>query len=180
MRPKTPPINALHDARERRVGLDVFLANRGVSLDAHHLVHPPRVIRNGRNNWNFSWTEFGATHAGLLRSLIVTCRAHGIDVSTCLVIVLRRIVQHPPSRVADLAARAWYLHFVANPACAQPYVPSSRRVGFARCEASTYRVLAHDLFTLWTVRMPWHTSRVTARSAGSGQADRRNVRADRG
>ena len=37
LRPKTPFINALHYARERRAGLEVFLSDPDVSLDRNHL-----------------------------------------------------------------------------------------------------------------------------------------------
>ena len=33
----------------------------------------------GKCAWLFSWTEVGAQHVGIIQSLIVTCRLHGID-----------------------------------------------------------------------------------------------------
>ena len=56
-------------------------------------------------NWNFCWTELGAKHVGIVQSLIVTCRLHGIDVYTYLVDVLQRVGQHPAARVAELTPR---------------------------------------------------------------------------
>ena len=53
----------------------------------------------GRKAWLFCWTELGAKHAGIIQSLIVTCRLHGIDPYTHLVDVLQRISGHPASRV---------------------------------------------------------------------------------
>lgn len=115
LRPKDPFINALHYARERRSGLEVFLADPAVSLDTNHLERALRVIPMGRKNWNFCWTELGAKHVGIVQSLIVTCRLHGIDVYTYLVDVLQRISEHPASRVAELTPRLWKQHFAANP-----------------------------------------------------------------
>ncbi len=43
-----------------------------------------------RKTWNFCWTELGAEHVGVIQSLIVTCRLHGIDPYTYLVDVLQR------------------------------------------------------------------------------------------
>jgi transposase len=52
---------------------------------------------------------------GIVQSLIVTCRLHGIDVYTYLVDVLQRIGQHPASRVAELTPRQWKQRFAAAP-----------------------------------------------------------------
>lgn len=115
LRPKNPFINALHYARERRAGLEVFLSDPDVPLDTNHLERALRVIPMGRKNWNFCWTELGAKHVGIVQSLIVTCRLHGIDVYTYLVDVLQRVAEHPASRVAELTPRLWKQHFAANP-----------------------------------------------------------------
>jgi IS66 C-terminal element len=42
----------------------------------------------------------GAKHVGIIQSLVVTCRLHGIDPYTYLADVLQRISEHPDSRVA--------------------------------------------------------------------------------
>lgn len=63
----------------------------------------------------FTWTELGAEQVGIVQSLIVTCRLHGIDSYTYLVDVLQRVGQHPAARVAELTPRLWKQHFVANP-----------------------------------------------------------------
>ena len=47
LRPKTPFINALHYARERRAGLEVFLTDPDVALDTNHLERALRVIPKG-------------------------------------------------------------------------------------------------------------------------------------
>lgn len=61
------------------------------------------------------WTELGARHVGIVLSLIVTCRLHGIDPYIYLVDVLQRVGQHPASRVAELTPRQWKLHFADQP-----------------------------------------------------------------
>ena len=115
LRPKNPFITALNYARERRAGLEVFLSDPDVSPDTNHLERALRVIPMGRKNWNFCWTELGAKHVGIVQSLIVTCRLHGIDVYTYLVDVLQRVAEHPASRVAELTPRLWKRHFAADP-----------------------------------------------------------------
>jgi transposase len=115
LRPKNPFITALNYARERRAGLEVFLSDPDVSPDTNHLERALRVIPMGRKNWHFCWTELGAKHVGIVQSLIVTCRLHGIDVYTYLVDVLQRVAEHPASRVAELTPRLWKRHFAADP-----------------------------------------------------------------
>jgi len=113
--PSNPFIQALNYVRERRVGLEIFLTDPDVPIDTNHLERALRVVPMGRKNWNFCWTELGAKHVGIIQSLIVTCRLHGIDPYTYLVDVLQRISEHPASRVAELTPRLWKQHFAANP-----------------------------------------------------------------
>lgn len=113
--PSNPFTKALAYARERRLGLEVFLTDPDVPIDTNHLERALRVIPMGRKNWNFCWTELGAKHVGIVQSLIVTCRLHGIDPYTYLVDVLQRVGQHPASRVVELTPRQWKLRFADNP-----------------------------------------------------------------
>jgi transposase len=115
LRPTTPFTKALNYVRERRLGLEVFLTDPDVPMDTNHLERALRAIPMGRKNWNFCWTELGAKQVGIVQSLIVTCRLHGIDVYTYLVDVLQRIGQHPASRVAELTPRKWKQRFAADP-----------------------------------------------------------------
>ena len=68
-----------------------------------------------RKSWLFCWTELGAKHVGIIQSLIVTCRLHGIDPYTYLVDVLQRVAMHPAARVAELTPRLWKQHFADHP-----------------------------------------------------------------
>lgn len=113
--PSNPMTRALAYARERRVGLEVFLTDPDVPIDTNHLERALRAIPMGRKAWMFCWTEVGARHVGILQSLIVTCRLHGVDPYTYLVDVLQRVGQHPAARVAELTPRLWKQHFGADP-----------------------------------------------------------------
>ena len=118
-RPELTPSNpftvALAYVRKRRAGLEVFLTDPDVPMDTNHLERALRVIPMGRKNWMFCWTELGAKHVGIVQSLIVTCRLHGVDPYNYLVDVLQRVAEHPASRVAELTPRLWKQHFAANP-----------------------------------------------------------------
>jgi len=113
--PSNPLTKALAYVRERRAGLEVFLADADVPMDTNHIERALRAIPMGRKNWLFCWTEVGARHAGIVQSLIVTCRLHGVDPYTYLVDVLQRVGQHPASRVAELTPRNWKTLFADQP-----------------------------------------------------------------
>ena len=113
--PSNPFTKALAYTRERRLGLEVFLGDPDVPIDTNHLERALRVIPMGRKSWLFCWTELGAKHVGIVQSLIVTCRLHGIDPYTYLVDVLQRVGQHPATRVAELTPRQWKQRFADQP-----------------------------------------------------------------
>lgn len=106
---------AMAYVRGRRTALEVFLGDADVPIDTNHLERALRPIPLGRKNWLFCWTEVGAKHAGIIQSLIVTCRLHDIDPYTYLVDVLQRIGVHPASRVAELTPRMWKQRFATEP-----------------------------------------------------------------
>ena len=113
--PSSPFAKALGYARQRRAGLEVFLSDPDVPMDTNHLERALRVIPMGRKNWLFCSTEVGAKHVGIVQSLIVTCRLHGIDPYDYLVDVLQRVADHPASRVDELTPRRWKTLFADNP-----------------------------------------------------------------
>ena len=115
LKAKTPLTEALAYTHKRRAALELFLSDPDLPLDTNHLERGLRVIPMGRKNWMFCWTELGAEHVGIMQSLIVTCRLHGIDPYTYLVDVLQRVGVHPASKVAELTPRLWKQHFAANP-----------------------------------------------------------------
>lgn len=113
--PSNPLTKALAYVHERRAGLRVFLDDPAVAIDTNHIERALRPIPTGRKNWLFCWTEVGAKHAGIVQSLLATCRLHGIDPYTYLVDVLQRVGQHPAARVAELTPRRWKAMFADNP-----------------------------------------------------------------
>jgi transposase len=113
--PSHPFLKAANYALEREAGLKVFLEYPDVPIDTNHLEREIRPIALGRKNWLFCWTEIGAKYVGILQSLLVTCRLHGVDPYTYLVDVLQRVDTHPQSRVHELTPRLWKEHFAQNP-----------------------------------------------------------------
>ena len=113
--PSNPLSKALAYTHERESQLKVFLANPHVPLDTNHLERALRVIPMGRKNYLFCWSELGAEQLGILQSLMVTCRLHGINPYTYLVDVLQRVSQHPAKDVLQLTPREWKTRFAQDP-----------------------------------------------------------------
>ncbi len=113
--PTNPLTKALGYLLERRVGLEVYLADPEVPIDTNHLERALRVIPMGRKNFLFAWSEVGAKYVGIIQSLLVTCRMHDINPYDYLVDVLLRINQHRACEVHLLTPRLWKQHFSDNP-----------------------------------------------------------------
>ncbi len=113
--PSNPLAKALKYAMARTDQLKVFLSDPEVPIDTNHLERALRPIPMGRRNWLFCWTEVGAKQVGIIQSLLVTCKLHGIHPHTYLVDVLQRISQHPASGVLELTPRVWKEKFADNP-----------------------------------------------------------------
>jgi transposase len=113
--PTSPLAKAVAYALERESALKVFLEDPAVPLDTNHLERQIRPVAIGRKNWLFCWTEIGAQYAGVIQSLLSTCRLQGVDPYTYLVDVLQRVQTHPAARVAELTPRVWTGLFAADP-----------------------------------------------------------------
>ena len=113
--PTNPLAKALTYVMKRQHELSVYLSDPDVSIDTNHLERALRVIPMGKKNWLFAWTEAGARHIGIIQSLLVTCRLHGVNPYEYLVDVLQRISIHPASRVEELTPRLWKEKFAGSP-----------------------------------------------------------------
>ena len=80
-----------------------------------HLERALRPIPLGKRNWLFASSEVGAQRVGIIQSLLVTCRLHGVDAYTYLVDVLQRISVHPANRAIELTPRMWKSLFADDP-----------------------------------------------------------------
>lgn len=109
--PSNPLAKALGYVWERREALEVYLSDPEVPIDTNHLERALRPIPMGRKNYLFCWTELGAKHVGIIQSLLVTCRLHGVHPHTYLMDVLQRIDQHPAKDTIELTPRVWKARF---------------------------------------------------------------------
>ena len=105
--PKNPLSKALKYAMKRKKSLEVFLSDPDVPIDTNHLERLIRYIPMGKKNWLFCWTELGAEQVGIIQSLLVTCKLHGVNPYDYLIDVLQRISDYPAQDVIDLTPRVW-------------------------------------------------------------------------
>jgi hypothetical protein len=110
-----PLSRALTYVANHQEQMSVFLSDPDVPIDTNHVERNLRGIPMGRKNWLFSWSEVGAEQVGIIQSLLVSCRLHGIKPYTYLVDVLQRIALHPARNVEELTPRVWKERFAANP-----------------------------------------------------------------
>jgi transposase len=113
--PNSPFTKAMNYCLEREQGLRVFLTEPDLPLDTNHVERQIRPVVIGRKNWLFCFSEAGAEHAGIIFSLIATCRLHEIDPYTYLVDVLQRVHTHSNLKVDELTPRLWKEKFAQNP-----------------------------------------------------------------
>lgn len=73
---------------------------------AERAVHPLAI---GRKNWLFVGSQEGGEAAGIIYSLVQTCRAININPRDYLEDVLRRIMNHPINRHEELLPDEWAL-----------------------------------------------------------------------
>ena len=95
--------------------LTVYTQRGDLPIDNNRCENAIRPFVVGRKAWLFAWTELGAKHVGIMQSLIVTCRLHGVDPYDYLVDVLQRVDRHPAAEVDKLTPRLWKVHFADNP-----------------------------------------------------------------
>lgn len=113
---KSNPLSkALTYTMNRVEALKVYLSEPDVPIDTNHLERALRVIPMGRKSWLFCWTEFGAEQVGIIQSLLVSCKLHGVNFYDYLVDVLQRVSEHPASKVIELTPRVWKNKFAHAP-----------------------------------------------------------------
>jgi transposase len=84
-----------------------FLDDGRVCLSNNAAERALRGIALGRKSWLFAGSDRGGQRAAALYSLIVTAKMNDVDPQAWLADVLRRIADHPASRLADLLPWHW-------------------------------------------------------------------------
>jgi transposase len=92
---------------KRWAAFDRFLNDGRICLSNNAAERALRGIALGRRAWLFAGSDRGGERAAFMYSLIVTAKMNDIDPQAWLADVLRRIADHPASRLADLLPWHW-------------------------------------------------------------------------
>lgn len=84
-----------------------FLSDGRICLSNNAAERALRGIAIGRKAWLFAGSDRGGERAAAMYSLIITARLNDVDPRVWLADVLRRIVDHPASRLQDLLPWNW-------------------------------------------------------------------------
>jgi transposase len=84
-----------------------FLTDGKICLTNNAAERALRCIAVGRKNWLFAGSDRGGERAAAIYTLIVTAKLNDIDPEAWLADVLRRIADHPASRLDELLPWTW-------------------------------------------------------------------------
>jgi transposase len=84
-----------------------FLEDGRICLTNNAAERALRGIALGRKAWLFAGSDRGGERAAAMYSLIVTAKLNGVDPRAWLADVLRRIADHPASRLNELLPWTW-------------------------------------------------------------------------
>ena len=101
---KAPP---LEEIRKRWAAFTRFLAGGRICLSNNSAERALRGVALGRKAWLFAGSDRGGERAAAMYSLIVTAKLNDLDPQAWLADVLRRINDHPASRLDELLPWNW-------------------------------------------------------------------------
>ena len=84
-----------------------FLGDGRICLSNNAAERALRGVALGRKSWLFCGSDRGGDRAAAMYSLIVTAKLNDVDPRAWLADVLRRIADHPASRLHELLAWNW-------------------------------------------------------------------------
>ena len=84
-----------------------FLGDGRICLTNNAAERALRGVALGRKSWLFCGSDRGGERAAALYSLIITAKLNDIDPRAWLADVLRRIADHPASRLHELLPWTW-------------------------------------------------------------------------
>ncbi len=84
-----------------------FLDDGRICLSNNAAERALRGVALGRRNWLFAGSDRGGERAAAIYSLIATAKLNGVEPQAWLTDVLRRIADHPASRLDELLPWHW-------------------------------------------------------------------------
>jgi transposase len=85
----------------------VFLEDGRICLTNNAAERALRCVALGRRNWTFCGSDRGGERAAAMYTLVATAKLNDIDPEAWLADVLRRINDHPASRLDELLPWNW-------------------------------------------------------------------------
>jgi hypothetical protein len=92
---------------KRWPGFTRFLDDPKICLTNNAAERALRGIALGRRSWLFAGSDRGGERAAAIYTLITTAKLNDVDPQAWLEDVLRRIADHPASRLTDLLPWNW-------------------------------------------------------------------------
>ncbi len=102
-----PVAKALDYMLTRWTALTRFLGDGRICLTNNAAERALRGLALGRKSWLFAGSDRGGQRAAFMYSLIVTAKLYHVNPQAWLADVLRRINDHPASRVGELLPWNW-------------------------------------------------------------------------
>ena len=100
--PKTALGKALGYARSQWPTLAAVLEDGRLEVDNNGIEREVRPLALGRKNYLFAGNHGAAENIAVLYSLLLTCKAQGVNPRAWLVDTLQRILTHPINRITEL------------------------------------------------------------------------------
>jgi hypothetical protein len=105
--PKSAIAQALAYSIKRWDKLSLYATDGILAIDNNAVERSIKPLAVGRKNYMFCGSHEAAKRAGMLYSLIGTCKLHQVNPQQWLVDVLRRISSHPINRIEELLPCNW-------------------------------------------------------------------------
>lgn len=106
--PKKTPIRKAHDyCRKRWSTLRAYLHDGNIPISTNELESKMKHIAVGRKNFIHAASQVGAEAVAGMYALVLTCELQGVDPFYYLADVLRRVGEHPASKVEELTPALW-------------------------------------------------------------------------
>lgn len=105
--PKSPIGKAINYTLERWEGLMMYCSNAAFKIDNNPIENKIRPVALGRKNYLFAGSDDAAMRAGMIYSLIATCKVNNVNPFEWLKDILCRIKSHPINRLNELMPQNW-------------------------------------------------------------------------
>ncbi len=105
--PKSPAGRAVRYTLKNWTALTRYCQDGDLAIDNNATERTIRGVAVGRHNWMFFGSDEGGRRVAVLRSFVASCQRVGVDPFAWLKDILRRIPDHPITRISELLPHNW-------------------------------------------------------------------------